>query len=216
MDIEMDFLEQQTRLRKTLEAEGITDVRVLDMIENTRRDFFVPLQVKSRACEDIAIPIDEGQTISQPYIVALMTQALALTGDETILEIGTGSGYQAAILASLCGRLITMERLPGLAATAEELLRQLGFADIGFVTGDGTLGFPQHAPYDGIIVTAAAPKIPARLYEQLSPGGRMVIPVGDESLQQLLLIRKPIEGDPPKPHVLCNCRFVKLIGEAGW
>lgn len=212
----MEIHEQQSRLRHILEAEGIVDVRVLDTIENTRRDLFVPESQRAYAYDNNALPIGEGQTISQPYIVALMTEALALQGHETVLEIGTGSGYQAAILATLCRRLITMERLAGLADPAKALLDQLGFENIEYVTGDGTLGFPQSAPYDGIIVTAAAPSLPQPLYDQLKEGGRMVIPVGDESLQRLLLVEKPADATEPKAQTLCGCRFVKLIGAAGW
>lgn len=212
----MEIHEQQSDLRRALETQGIADTRVLDVIERTRRDLFVPEEMRPYAYDDNALPIGEGQTISQPYIVALMTQALALEGEETVLEIGTGSGYQAAILAALCGKLVTMERIPGLADPAKALLERLGFDNIEYVTGDGTLGYPAFAPYDGIIVTAAAPQIPEPLYEQLKPGGRMAIPVGDESLQRLLLVEKPTDDGEPQSTTLCGCRFVKLIGAAGW
>ena len=210
----MNIRDQQTRLRRQLESRGITNQRVLESIETTHRELFVPEEMRFHAYDDNALPIAEGQTISQPYIVALMTEALALEGEETVLEIGTGSGYQAAILAKLCRRLVTVERLPGLAQPAEERLAQLGYTNIEFRVGDGSLGCPEFAPYEGIIVTAAAPRVPEPLYEQLTPSGRLVIPVGDEFLQQLQLVEK---RDPnPRVEILCDCRFVKLIGEAGW
>lgn len=210
----MTVSEQQTRLRRQLESRGIRDERVLDAIEKTRRDLFVPDDLRDQAYEDIALGIGEGQTISQPYIVALMTEALGLQGDEWILEIGTGSGYQTAILAQLCEVVVTIERLAGLAEPARELLTRLGLKNIEFRAGDGTLGCPERAPYEGVIVTAAAPQVPDPLYEQLKPGGRLVIPVGDEEQQELLLVEK----DEPEPRIssLCGCRFVKLIGAAGW
>ncbi len=208
--------DQQSQLRRELEADGITNVRVLDTIENTRRDLFVPESQRERAYENTALSIGEGQTISQPYIVAAMTEALALQGHETILEIGTGCGYQAAILASLGRRIVTLERLSNLAASAKQRLDTLGFTNIEFVTGDGTLGDATWAPYDAIIVTAAAPQLPQPLYEQLKPGGRIVIPIGDKQIQRLLLIQKPHDNGKPITHTLCACRFVKLIGAAGW
>ncbi|GAB4163282.1 MAG: protein-L-isoaspartate(D-aspartate) O-methyltransferase [Planctomycetaceae bacterium] len=210
----MDFDKQRQQLLDELKREGITDQRVLAAIEAIPRERFVPASYQALAYDNSALPIGEGQTISQPFIVALMTQSLALTGSETVLEIGTGSGYQAAILASLCHRLVTMERLPGLAKPAEQLLSELGFDNIEYVVGDGTLGWPEAAPYDGIIVTAAAPAIPGPLYDQLRIGGKLVIPIGGESLQELQLIEKRESG--PDVKFLCDCRFVKLIGEAGW
>ena len=206
--------EQQLELRRQLEAKGISDSRVLDAVQQTRRDFLVPTEVCSEAYRDDALPIGCGQTISQPYIVALMTQAAELQGGEKVLEIGTGSGYQTAILSQLCRQVVTVERLPELAERARQRLTELGYTNITYHVGDGTLGCPEEAPYDAILVTAAAPKMPAPLYEQLTPGGRLVIPVGDESLQQLQCIRKTEKG--PDIERLCDCRFVKLIGKAGW
>ncbi|MEX2316067.1 MAG: protein-L-isoaspartate(D-aspartate) O-methyltransferase [Pirellulales bacterium] len=205
---------QQEQLRRQLEARGIQDQRVLTVIGRTHRELFVPENVREQAYLDDALPIAAGQTISQPYIVALMTQELGLTGDERVLEIGTGSGYQAAILSQLCREVVTVERIEQLSAQAREVLDRLGYRNIEFYVGDGTLGWLARAPYDGIIVTAAAPKIPTPLYEQLTEGGRMVIPVGDEAAQTLLVV----ERHDPEPFVreACGCRFVKLIGAAGW
>ena len=210
----MEFRSQRQQLLQELKTAGITSSRVLAAIETTPRERFVPKVHRAFAYDNNALSIACGQTISQPYIVALMSQALDLQGTETVLEIGTGSGYQAAILAKLCARVVTMERLPELAQTAEKCLSELGYANIEYVVGDGTLGWPELGPYDGIIVTAAAPSVPLPLFEQLAPAGRLVIPVGDESLQQLQLIQKT----EPNPTIktLCDCRFVKLIGEAGW
>ncbi|HEV8067397.1 MAG TPA: protein-L-isoaspartate(D-aspartate) O-methyltransferase [Planctomycetaceae bacterium] len=201
-------------LRETLERRGITDLRVLDAIEETRRDLFVPDSLRYAAYEDDALPIGEGQTISQPYIVALMTQELRLGGDETVLEIGTGSGYQAAILARLARRVVTIERLERLSERARGVLSELGVSNVEFFVGDGTLGNPEHGPYDRVIVTASAPAVPEPLYEQLKPGGLIVAPVGDESSQDLVTLEKTPAG--PRFTPLCGCRFVKLIGKAGW
>ena len=152
--------------------------------------------------------------VKEHDIVAIMTQALALTGTQTVLEIGTGSGYQAAILSQLCAKVITMERIAELAHPAQQVLEELGVENIKFCIGDGTLGWPDQAPYDGIIVTAAAPRIPDPLYQQLKLGGRLVIPVGNEWTQRLEVVEKR-EPDP-KIYSVCDCRFVKLIGKAGW
>jgi protein-L-isoaspartate(D-aspartate) O-methyltransferase len=206
--------ELRRQLREELEFRGITDARVLDAIKATERDRFVPDSLKAAAYDDSALPIGGGQTISQPYIVALMTQELGLTGSEKVLEVGTGSGYQAAILAQLCRSVVTIERIESLSLAAREVLAELGYQNITFVVGDGTLGNRGHAPYDRIIVTASAPSIPDPLYEQLTPGGRLIAPIGDDCTQELLLVEKT--GSGPKTSLLCGCRFVKLIGEAGW
>jgi len=204
----------QRRLRECLERRGIRDRRVLDAIERTRRDLFVPEELKDQAYVDEALPIGLGQTISQPYIVALMTESLGLKGDEKVLEVGTGSGYQAAVLAQLCSHVVTVERLKELSDKAEQRLRSLGFHNVDFYVGDGSLGVPEQAPYDGILVTAAAPDVPEPLLDQLKEGGRLVIPVGSEDLQSLKVIRK-LKGLLVTRH-LCDCRFVKLIGQAAW
>jgi len=210
----MSIVDEQHRLRRTLEERGVSDTRVLDVIEQTRRDLFMPEEIRSLAYVNDALPIGCGQTISQPLIVALMTQALALSGTETVLEIGTGSGYQAAILAKLCRRVVTIERLEELSLRAQRALTDLGYTNIEFRVGDGTLGCPELGPYDGILVTAAAPSIPEPLYMQLKPGGRLIVPVGDEYSQSLL----SVERRDPEPRIvdLGGCRFVKLIGKAGW
>jgi len=210
----MNIPEQQAQLRRALENRGITDPRVLEAVQQTRRDRFVPANMQRYAYHDEALPIGGGQTISQPYIVALMTQAAELSGGETVLEVGTGSGYQAAILSRLCRRVVTIERLPELAEDAREVLEELGVTNVTFHFGDGTRGCPQEAPYDAILVTAAAPDIPQPLYDQLAPGGRLIIPVGSAELQQL---ERVVKAEPkPIVDVLCDCRFVKLIGEYGW
>jgi protein-L-isoaspartate(D-aspartate) O-methyltransferase len=206
--------ELRHQLREELEFRGITDARVLEAIEATERDRFVPDSVKAAAYDDSALPIGSGQTISQPYIVALMTQELRLTGSEKVLEVGTGSGYQAAILAQLCQTVVTIERIESLSLAAREVLAELGYQNLTFVVGDGTLGNLEHAPYDRIIVTASAPSIPEPLYEQLTFGGRLIAPIGDDWTQELVLVEKAVSG--PKTSPLCGCRFVKLIGEAGW
>jgi len=205
---------QQAQLRHELQRRGITDALVLLAIQNTRRDLFVPQEIRHQAYDDNALPIGSGQTISQPYMVALMTQCLQLSGAEKVLEIGTGSGYQAAVLSQLCRELVTIERLPELSAAAEATLSSLGYDNIEYRVGDGTLGCPERAPFEAIIVTAAAPDVPAPLYRQLSLGGRLAIPVGDADMQTLKVIRKQPGG--PSVHDECDCRFVKLIGAAGW
>jgi protein-L-isoaspartate(D-aspartate) O-methyltransferase len=206
--------ELQWELRETLERRGIADQHTLDAIQNTRRDLFVPESLRHAAYDDDALPIGEGQTISQPYIVALMTQELRLTGDETVLEVGTGSGYQTAILAQLARRVVTIERIETLAERARKILSDLGITNVEYLVGDGTLGNPGRAPYDRIIVTASAEAVPEPLYEQLKPGGLIVAPIGNDYSQELVVVEKTSEG--PKVTPLCGCRFVKLIGQAGW
>jgi len=202
------------QLAELLVTRGLRDRSVLEAIARTPRHRFVPRERMLDAYLDIALGIECGQTISQPYIVALMTEAAELTGAETVLEIGTGSGYQAAILAQLAGRVITIERRSGLTETAQALLAELGFDNIQFEVGDGTLGWPQEAPYEAILVTAAAPRVPEALWSQLAEGGRLVIPIGPESGQSLLQITR--EAGQPHTRKLCDCRFVRLIGEQGW
>jgi protein-L-isoaspartate(D-aspartate) O-methyltransferase len=206
--------ELRHQLREELERRRITDARVLDAIEETPRDLFVPDLLRYAAYDDSALPIANGQTISQPYIVALMSQELRLSGDEIVLEVGTGSGYQTAILARLCRTVVTIERIDELSKSAQRLLAEMGVENVVFLSGDGTLGNLERGPYDRVIVTASAPSIPQPLYEQLRPGGRLIVPVGDESMQELVLVERTASG--PKTTSLCGCRFVKLIGEAGW
>jgi len=206
--------EQQRRLRLTLERRNIRDRRVLEVIERTRRDLFVPDEVKDQAYHDEALPIGFGQTISQPYIVALMTENLRLSGNEHVLEIGTGSGYQTAVLAQLCRQVVTVERLKELSEQARRRLESLGLHNIKFVVGDGSLGVPEFAPYDAILVTAAAPKLPQQLVKQLKEGGRLVIPAGRRDQQLLLRLQKCNNRLVSKK--LEYCRFVPLIGKEAW
>ena len=194
---------------------GITDRRVVAAMEKVPRHLFVDDALWPEAYDDHPLPIGEKQTISQPYIVALMTQALALQGTERILEIGTGSGYQTAVLGELAEQVCSIERVPALAQRARKVLDNLKYTNIIITVGDGTYGWREHAPYDGIIVTAGAPLAPKQLLQQLSTGGRLVIPVGDEISQELKVYRKT-DGDGYEFEDLGGCRFVKLIGEHGW
>ena len=174
-----------------LRGRGITDARVLQVMAEIPREDFVPDDLKRAAYEDSALSIGHGQTISQPLVVASMTQALALSGDENVLEIGTGSGYQAAILARLCRHVVTVEVVPHLAEAAAARLRRLGLANLEVAVGDGWNGWPPAAPYEGVLVACAAPALPAPLLEQMTPAGRLVIPIGPEGGDQVLqLVRK--------------------------
>jgi protein-L-isoaspartate(D-aspartate) O-methyltransferase len=198
-----------------LRRQGIREERVLAAIAKVPRERFVPAASRDQAWANMALPIGAGQTISQPYIVALMTTALGLSGRERVLEIGTGSGYQAAILAELAAEVVTVERHASLAATAETLLGELGYANVRVVVGDGTTGWPEGAPYERIIVTAGAPRVPLPLMAELSAdGGRLVIPVGETDDQVLLMVER--HGDRTTEQPLGPVRFVPLIGRAGW
>lgn len=208
------FDRQRAKLLQHLKRRGISDPRVLQAIGEVPRERFISESHAHDAYADTALPHAAGQTISQPFVVALMTQMLHLQGDETVLEVGTGTGYQTAILARLAARVETIERLTELAEPARAILDTLGVTNIGYHTGDGTLGWPLAAPYDAILVTAGAPEVPAPLYNQLTIGGRLVIPVGDEVLQKLTLVVKTEAG--PETTDAGDCRFVKLIGAAGW
>lgn len=201
------------KLVETLQARGIRDLAVLAAVAATPRHLFVPESVRHRAYEDIALPIGGGQTISQPYVQALSCQQLELRGGEHVLEIGTGSGYQTALLAQLCARVTSIERLPALTEAARAALAPLGFHNIQLLTGDGTLGWAPGAPYDGMIVAAGGPVIPAPLVQQLKPGGRMIVPVGPADQQQLMLVTRTAEGATAVP--LGGARFVPLIGAHG-
>lgn len=197
-----------------IEARGIHDYRVLEAMRKVPRHLFVGEALQDQAYGDFPLPIGEGQTISQPYIVAEMTQALELTKDDRVLEIGTGSGYQTAILAELAFRVYTIERVRELFIGARKLLDQLGYHNVIAKCSDGTLGWPDESPFDAIIVTAGAPEVPEKLVQQLTISGRMVIPVGDRFSQTLLGIRRDEDGIQDTS--LGGCRFVKLIGEHGW
>ena len=201
-------------VEEQLISRGIKDPRVLEAMMKVPRHLFVPEALRHQAYGDHPLPIGEGQTISQPYIVALMTEALELRGEEKVLEVGTGSGYQAAVLAELASRIFSIERVPELASRARRLLDQLGYGNVLIRVGDGSCGWPEEAPFDAIMVTAAAPTPPAALLRQLAPGGRMVVPVGGKEAQDLFLIRRTEEGFEEEN--LGGCRFVKLIGRYGW
>ena len=211
----MDFKELRNFMVKTqLMPRGIKDERVLNAMKKVPRHLFVNDSIQDRAYDDMALSIGDGQTISQPYMVAVMTELLELRGDEKVLEIGTGSGYQAAILAELAKEVYTIDRITVLAAQAEERFRSLGYNNIHIKVGDGTLGWPEQAPFDRIIITAGCPKIPEPLIEQLSEEGTIVAPVGDFFSQQLLKVRKSRGRLSEEYHT--PCVFVPLIGEYGW
>jgi len=212
-------MESEEKLRsdmveRQLAARGIEDIRVLEAMRRIPRHEFIPEYLRYKAYEDIALPIGHGQTISQPYMVAVMTQMLELEGDEKVLEVGTGSGYQAAILAELAGEVWTIELYPELSQRAKEILERLGYRDIRFRLGDGTLGIPEGGPFQRIIVTAGAPAVPRPLIEQLDEGGIIVIPVGERYSQELLKGRKR-GGRLIEEHDV-YCSFVPLIGKYGW
>jgi len=211
----IDFAEaRETMVREQLQARGIQDSRVLAAFLAVPRERFAPPDQAARAYEDCALPIGSGQTISQPYMVATMTEALALRGDERVLEIGTGSGYQAAILSRLAARVYTVERHPDLSQRAQSVCHELGYTNIAFRLVNGGQGWPAEAPFDAIMVTAGAPSVPRDLLAQLADGGRMAIPVGPEEMQTLLLVCKGPEGIQETP--ITPCRFVPYIGEGGW
>jgi protein-L-isoaspartate(D-aspartate) O-methyltransferase len=205
---------REQMVSKQLEPRGITDINVLAAMRKVPRHLFVSEALMDQAYGDYPLPIGEQQTISQPYIVAEMTQALHLTRNDRVLEIGTGSGYQAAILAEIAFRVYTIERINSLFIKARKLFDNLRYHNIVARYSDGTVGWKAESPFDAIIVTAGAPKIPEGLIKQLSIGGRMVIPVGDEYSQELIKIHKNTHGI--KKTCLCGCRFVKLLGEHGW
>jgi protein-L-isoaspartate(D-aspartate) O-methyltransferase len=208
--------EREEMVAGQLAARGIRDARVLDAMRHVPRHRFVPPELVGHAYDDTPLPIGERQTISQPYIVALMSEALALpaTGGR-VLEIGTGSGYQAAVLATMGARVLSVELVPALAARARAVLAELELDDrVRVVEGDGTLGVPADAPYDGIIVTAGAPQIPRPLLSQLAPGGNLVLPIGEQDVQTLVRLRRAEQG--LTEDYLGECRFVKLHGAYGW
>ncbi len=200
-----------------LRARGIVDPRVLKAMEKIPRHLFIDEGLAEQAYNDNPLPIDSRQTISQPYIVALMSEAMELTGKEKVLEIGAGSGYQTAILAELAERVFTIERIAALATRARKVLESLNYYNVAVRVGDGTYGWREESPFSAIMVTAGAPRIPKLLIEQLVVGGRMVIPVGNRSSQILLKLTR-LSQDPEdlKQEDLGGCRFVDLIGEYGW
>ena len=207
--------ERRAMVESQLEARGIHDPRVLEAMASVPRELFLPADRRPWAYRDRAVPIDHGQTVSQPYMVAAMTEALELSRDDVVLEVGTGSGYQTAVLSRTAGQVYTIERLPDLLADAEHLLAELGCRNVHFRAGDGSLGWPEHAPYHAIVVTAGSPSAPPALKEQLEPaGGRLVIPVGARGRQNLT--RYTRSGNEYVSERLMGCSFVPLIGEEGW
>jgi protein-L-isoaspartate(D-aspartate) O-methyltransferase len=201
-------------VERQLRGRGIRDERVLAAMAAVPRELFLPPSERSRAYADAALPIGHDATISQPYMVAAICELLGLSGSERVLDVGTGSGYQAAVLAELAAGVVSIERVPELAASARRALDAAGYEEVEVLTGDGTLGAPERAPFDAIAVAAAAPQLPEALYEQLVPGGRIVVPVGRRRDQRLELVVRSPEG----PAVLRSvpCRFVPLLGAGGF
>jgi len=206
--------ERSRMVERQIRARGVTDPRVLAAMREIPRHLFTPPPYDEAAYEDSPLPIGDGQTISQPYIVALMTELLGPGPDDRVLEIGAGSGYQAAILSSLARQVITIERIPSVAGLARKNLDALGLTNVRIVVGDGTLGFPENAPYDGIIITAATPSVPLPLIDQLAEGGRLVAPVGGRDIQELVTLTRHGKEILRSGHG--GVRFVPLIGEYGW
>jgi len=210
-----DYAQQRAEMVRTQLADrGIRAPRVLAALGEVPRELFVPPAQRASAYADGALAIDCGQTISQPYMVAYMTALLELAGPETVLEVGTGSGYQTAILARLAHRVLTIEWRLKLLNQAAERLAALGLHNVTYRCGDGSVGWPERAPFEAILVTAGAPDVPAPLVEQLAPGGRLVVPVGPEGDQVLVRITRGPTG--PVREELLRCRFVPLLGKAGW
>ncbi len=207
-------LMRERMVREQLESRGIRDQRLLQVMRELPRHLFIPPDMAREAYHDNPLPIGTGQTISQPYMVALMTELLALRGGEKVLEVGTGSGYQAAILGKMAREVISIEKHGNLAEEARERLRSLGIGNVEVRVGDGSLGLPDEAPFDAIIVTAGAPGIPRPLTEQLADGGRLVIPVGSSGMQTLTLVTR--EGGEYRTEEKGGCVFVPLVGRHGW
>jgi len=203
-------------VEQQIAARGVGSKLVLDAMRRVPRELFVPERLRDLAYADGPLSIGEGQTISQPFIVALMVEALCLYGGEKVLEIGTGSGYAAAVLAEIAGQVYTIERIAQLAQKAETILAEIGYDNVHVIQGDGTLGWPQQAPYDAIVVTAGGPEVPESLKNQLKPGGRLVIPVGTDMYNQELLRVTRVSDSEFRSENLEYVRFVPLIGEEGW
>jgi protein-L-isoaspartate(D-aspartate) O-methyltransferase len=197
-----------------LRGRDVRDERVLDAMARVPRELFVPKGLAGRAYDDAALPIGAGQTISQPYMVAKICEAASLIGEERVLDVGTGSGYQAAVLSELAAEVDTIERIPELAEQARLNLEAAGYGRVRVHVGDGTRGLPERAPFDAIAVAAAAPHLPQSLYEQLEPRGRLVVPVGRRGIQRLEVIIRSPEG--PAVVSTLPCRFVPLVGEEGF
>ncbi len=206
--------ERERMVDEQLKRRGITDARVLDAMRRIPRHRFVEEGLAHNAYEDHPLPIGEGQTISQPYIVALMTSLLGLTGQEKVLEVGTGSGYQTAVLGALARRVCSIERLPRLAERARATLETLGVANVWIRVGNGALGWPDEAPFDRILVAAGGPSVPPPLVEQLVEGGRLVLPVGSAEDQVLTVVERA--GGETRTRQCGECKFVKLVGKYAW
>jgi protein-L-isoaspartate(D-aspartate) O-methyltransferase len=206
--------ERRDMVARQIRERGIRSPRVLEAMESAPRHLFVAADLAPRAYADEPLPIGEGQTISQPFMVAAMTEALLLSGNERVLEVGCGSGYQAAVLSRMAREVIAIERRPALAALSRERLASLGYTNVTVEEGDGSTGWPARAPYDAILVAAAAPELPQPLVDQLAEGGRLVIPVGGPNHQELLRIVK--RDGRTTEQSLYSCRFVPLLGRFGW
>jgi protein-L-isoaspartate(D-aspartate) O-methyltransferase len=204
----------RNRLVEVLRRKGVRDLSVLRAVQMVPRHLFVPESVRHRAYDDAALPIGSGQTISQPYVQARYLELIGLTGREKVLEIGTGSGYQTALLALLASMVFSVERVPHLAQSARTALATAGIRNVTVLVGDGTLGWRPFAPYDAILVSAASPEVPSPLVEQLAEGGRMVIPLGDRASQVLTVVER--QGDEVRSRTVADVRFVPLVGEFGF
>ncbi|MFO7895175.1 MAG: protein-L-isoaspartate(D-aspartate) O-methyltransferase [Longimicrobiales bacterium] len=209
------YEKKRQRLVERVQAKGIDDPEVLAAVASVPRHRFVPEPMRRRAYDDSALPIGYGQTISQPSLQALYLQTLEIGPADTVLEIGAGSGYQTALLAELAGNVYAVDRIPELTQRAREVLDELGYRNIALVTKDGTVGWLKYAPYDAILVAAAAPNVPETLVDQLTPGGRLLIPVGDRNTQDLKLVTRQEDGSTTERSVT-GCVFVPLIGRFGW
>jgi protein-L-isoaspartate(D-aspartate) O-methyltransferase len=207
-------MQREQMVESQIAARGVRDPRVLAAMRRVKREEFIPEELRDQAYQDHPLPIGSSQTISQPFIVALMVEALRLQPGDRVLEIGAGSGYAAAVLAEIADRVYAVERHADLAATAQERLRRLGYDNVEIRHGDGTRGWPEKAPFDAIIVAAAGPRVPESLREQLAIGGRMLIPVGSEYSQELIRVTRTESGYREEP--MEAVRFVPLVGEEGW
>ena len=212
--VEHEYRGPRRRLVELLHEQGIKDLAVLHAIDETPRHLFVPTGVRHRAYEDSALPIGNGQTISQPSIHARYLEVLKLKGNEKVLEIGTGSGYQTALLSKLAAQVFSIERIPALLDGARRTIQHIGLRNISFLLGEGTLGWRQYAPYDAILVGAGAPEVPSTYHEQLAEGGRILIPLGDKDEQTLFMFTR--HGDRLEQAEIAPVRFVPLVGKYSW
>jgi protein-L-isoaspartate(D-aspartate) O-methyltransferase len=212
--VEPEFRGARHRLVEELRSKGIRDLAVLRAVELTPRHLFVPTGIRHRAYDDAPLPIGNGQTISQPLIHAQYLEQLELRGTERVLEVGTGTGYQTALLAHLVDQVFSIERIAALNKQARAILEQLGFHNVSLLVGDGTLGWREHAPFDAILVSAGSPSVPQPLVDQLADGGRLIVPIGDREIQELMMYRR--RGDRIEKRKVAPVRFVPLIGTHGW